>query len=268
MNYAYTLGASGVLTAMYRQDVAANNLANISTPGFKPDRAFTIPRQAARQEDRLAALPSNALLEKLGAGVLLAPNRAAHAQGAIEQSRNPLDLAIDGPGFLTVSASTTQSGDALRFTRDGRLTLDAKGRLVTVSGGHAVLDDSGRPITLAPGKGVEIDADGNITQSGQPVARLGFVNVPDVASLTKVGDNLYKAPPGVSASNLPAGGSGPGGGGGRIVQSALEASGADPIKAMMDVQDAANQVGTVVKMMQINDELMGRAINTLGKVAG
>src|SRR5262249_40596405 len=82
LEYGYNLAASGMLTAMFRQDVASNNLANLETTAFKPDRAFTIPRAAARIEDKLFNLPSNKLLERLGAGVLLAPTRTTFEQGA------------------------------------------------------------------------------------------------------------------------------------------------------------------------------------------
>jgi flagellar basal body rod protein FlgG len=259
MNYGYTIGASGVIAAMHRQDVAANNLANIQTPGFKPDTAFTIPRQAVRQEDGVMNLPSNTLLERLGAGVLLAPDRTNFNQGTLSKSRNPFDLAVDGKGFLTVQGTGTNGQPETRLTRDGRMTLDSKGRLVTVAEGQPVLDSSGRTITLNPGRDFAVDSDGTINQGGAAVATLGFVDVADRASLRKVGDNQY-------AVNGGTGGLGKTTPTGRIVQYASEESGSDPIKAMMAVQSAADLVGTTAKIMQIHDDLLNRAINTLGRV--
>lgn len=259
MNYAYQLGSAGVISAMYRQDVASNNLANIQTVGFKPDEVFTIPRQAAREEDHLQSLPSNQLLERLGAGVLLAPNRTSFRQGTVTQSKNPFDVAIQGEGFLTVSVSASTSGDNIRLTRDGRLTLDNRGQLVGASTGYPVLDEAGRTISLRRDQGVEIDADGTIRQNNTAVAKLGFVDVPDRSALRKAGENLYAAPPGAISSKLTPNGS--------IVQNAIEESAVDPIRAMMSVQNAANQVGTTVRVMQIADEMMNRAISTLGRVS-
>lgn len=258
MNYAFQIGSAGVISAMYRQDVASNNLANVQTVGFKPDEAFTIPRRAAREEDNLYSLPSNQMLERLGAGVLLAPNRTNFRQGTVTQSKNPFDLAIQGDGFLTVSVSGSTAGDNVRLTRDGRLTLDKQGRLIGASTGHPVLDDGGRQITLRRDQAVEIDADGTIRQGNSPVAKLGFIDVPDRTALRKAGENLYTAPPAAISSKAQPTGS--------IVQYAVEESAVDPIRAMMSVQSAANQVGTTVRVMQIADEMMSRAISTLGRV--
>ncbi len=263
MNYGYNIGAAGVLTAMHRQDVASNNLANMQTVGFKPDIAFTIPREAARKEDGLFNLPSNVLLERLGGGVLLAPSRTSFKQGTITPSANPYDLAIEGDGFLTVSGGGTggAAGDQLRLTRDGRMTLSTRGELVTVADGHRVLDTTGRPITLNPGMDMVIDSDGAVRQGGQQVAALGFVDVPKHlrGMMHKVGDNLFALKSAAAGSTIPATGS--------IRQRAIEESGSDPIKAMMAVQSAANDVGTTAKIMQIHDDLMNRAINTLGRVS-
>ncbi|MBY0261522.1 MAG: flagellar hook-basal body protein [Phycisphaerales bacterium] len=254
MNYGFNVGASGVLATMFRQDVAANNLANIQTVGFKPDVATTLPRSAAREEDGLFHLPSNTLLERLGAGVLLAPTRTSFSQGAVTRSGNPLDVAIEGDGFLAVSAEDGST----RLTRDGRLTLDKGGRLVTVTDGQPVLDSSGRPITLDPRRSLDIDERGNVSQSGAVVATLQFVDVPNRAALKKVGGNQYQADAATVSTFRPAGG--------RVLQGNVEQSAADPIRAVMDVQNAASAVGSTVRIMQIHDELMNRAINTLGRV--
>ena len=262
MNYGYNIGASGVLTALHRQDVATNNLANIQTIGFKPDVAFTIPREAARPEDGLFNLPSNTLLERLGGGVLLAPSRTSFTQGTISPSANPFDLAIEGDGFLTVSGGAGGSGgaDSMRLTRDGRLMLNTRGELVTATNGHQVLDASGRPIVLNPALDVVIMGDGTILQGGQQGAKLGFVDVPKQArgAMRKIGDNLFALSSRGAASVQPATGT--------IHQQAIEESAADPIRAMMAVQSAAGDVGTMAKIMQIHDDLMNRAINTLGRV--
>jgi flagellar basal body rod protein FlgG len=253
------IGASGIIAAMHRQDVAANNLANIQTVGFKPDSSFTIPREAARQEDGLLNLPSNALLERLGSGVLLAPNRINFAQGTLVRSRNPFDVAIEGSGFLTVAGAGSKPGTTeTRLTRDGRLTLDANGKLVTVTQGQPVLDEAGQPITLNPGHEFTIESDGTISQGGAAVAKLGFVDVPSRGALKKVGDGQYALPGSSAAVKTSATG--------RIVQYATEESGADPIRAMMDVQEASDLVGTTAKIMQLHDDLMNKAVNTLGRV--
>lgn len=266
MNYGYQLAASGIMTAMYRQDVAANNLANVETAGFKPDSSFTIPRQAARIEDRLSHLPSNTMLERLGAGVLLAPNSTSFTQGSLVRTGNDLDVAIRGEGFLTVSAGTgTGRGGAqqVRLTRDGRLTLNDRGELVTVTGGHNVLSDAGRPITLEAGEKVVIDGDGTIRQGGAEVARIRLANVPDKRQLRKVGHNLYAASNAALNSRFGLGTSGVG----ELVQGHIEGSAVDTIKAMMAVQSAASAVSSATRIMSVHDEITGRLISSLGRVS-
>jgi flagellar basal body rod protein FlgG len=261
MNYGFNIGAAGVISSMYRQDVAANNLANIETVGFKPDISATIPRDAARIEDNLGLVPSNAMLERLSAGIFLAPTRTSFSQGVVARSGNPLDVAIKGEGFLAVSAPGMDGKDGPRLTRDGRLTMDTNGRLVTTTGNRPVLDTSNSPITLDPRLPIDIDTDGTIRQGGAAVARLQFVE-PATAqklALRKLGANLFDAP-GLNVNALPPAT-------GTIVQHATEASASDPIKAMMEVQNAANGVGTNVRVMQIHDELMNRAITGLGRVS-
>jgi flagellar basal body rod protein FlgG len=262
MNYGYQLAASGVMTAMYRQDVAANNLANVETVGFKPDMTYTVPREAARIEDRLGDMPSNKLLERLGAGVLLAPNSTSFTQGSLTRTSNDLDVAIRGEGFLTVAAGGgSPSGQQVRLTRDGRLTLNSRGELVTATGGLNVLDDAGRAITLEPGEKVAIDGDGTIRQGGAEVARIRLVNVANKSQLRKVGHNLYAAS--ATALNARAAAENVG----ELVQGHLESSAVDTIRAMMAVQTAANAVSSATRIMSIHDEITGRLINSLGRVS-
>jgi flagellar basal body rod protein FlgG len=255
VNYGYAIGASGVLAAMHRQDVAANNLANINTVGFKLDVGATVPREAARVEDHLFHLPSNKLLERLGAGVLLAPTRTSFKQGALQTTGNELDVAIRGDGFFVVGSGRDGAQD-VRFTRDGRFVRGRDGYLVMAAGGAQVLDDNDRPIRLDPRQKVVIDGDGSVIQGGREIARLGLADFADRRTLRKQGDNLF-------AASSPAGRVRAAG---QVVQHAVENSAVDPVAAMMAVQDAANAASASLRMMQMHDELAGRAISSLGRV--
>ncbi len=255
MNYGYAIGASGVLAAMHRQDVAANNLANVTTAGFKVDMGSTVPREAARIEDGLFHLPSNRLLEKLGAGVLLAPTKTKFTQGSIEKTGKPLDVAIQGDGFLAVGSEGSQ---IVRYTRDGRMTLDSRGRLVSMTDGAPMLDGQNNPIFLEPGQKITIDGNGAIRQGGREVARLALVDFADRSVLRKAGANRFEAASDIAPKSAATG---------SVVQEAIEASAVDPIDAMMAVQNAANAVSASLRMMSMHDELTGRAISQLGRVA-
>ena len=262
MNYGFNLAAAGVLSALYRQDVASNNLANVETPGFKMDQTATIPREAAREEDGLFDLPSNRMLERLGAGVLLAPTRSSFSQGPLQPTANPLDLAIRGDGFFMVQGKAGANGQGSAptlLTRDGRFTLDSKGRLVTAAEGLAVLDSSRSPITLDPSAGpVTVDADGTIRQRGSSVARVGLVDFADRSRLKKEGGGTFSVPASVLSSAQPATGD--------VLQKMVEKSNVDAVQAMMQVTNASNDAQGATRLMSMYDEMLNRAINTLGRV--
>lgn len=258
MNYGFNLASAGILTSMYRQDVAANNLANIETPAFKIDQTATLPRLAAREEDGLFEMPSNTLLERLGAGVLLAPARSAFSQGPVQTTGNPLDLAIQGEGFFKVNSKADGTGP-VRLTRDGRFTLNRAGQLVTTADGLPVLDSAGRSININPAGGkITVHSNGLIEQNGQSVSQIALVSVPDTSKLKKEGQGLYSGPADVIDANKTANGD--------IVQHAIERSNVDPIRAMMQVTDASSAVSSATRIAQIHDEMMSRAINSLGRV--
>ncbi len=258
MNYGLQISASGVMAALYRQDVLTNNLANLDSVGFKADIPATYLRPAAREEDGVHWLPSNGLLEKLGAGVLLAPNRVDFTQGSLEANQGPLDLAIQGEGFFLVRSEMDGTSDRLRLTRDGRFSLDSRGRLVMASLGLPVLDIQNRPITLSDPKDVTIEPDGTVRQGDAIVARIQVTQVPDTGTLAKEGHSLFLAPNDALANRTPARG--------RIRQHAIERSGVDEVRAILEISSAAREVEANVGLMQQHDRMMERAINTLGRV--
>ncbi len=259
MSYGLQISASGVSTALYRQNVLANNLANMDTAGFKPDSTFQITRRAAREEDGLGDLPSNDLLEQLGGGVLMGANRISFSQGSLRTTNNPLDVAIRGDGFFLVKDESDNSGDSLRLTRDGRFTRDNRQRLVLASSGLPVLDATGREIFIAGKGAVTIDGEGNILAGNRTIARLGVVEVPGREQLRKLGGGLFGAPAGVIDGRKPASG--------QVVQGAIEESAVNEIKTLLDLQAAAREVDTNIWLMQQHDRLMERAIVGIGRVA-
>ncbi|MDX2114940.1 MAG: flagellar hook-basal body protein [Planctomycetota bacterium] len=257
MNYGLYISASGMSAQMARQDVLSNNLANVSTTAFKPDTLAIRQREPARIEDGLTFLPSNKLLERLGAGVMPVATRVSTSQGALERTGNALDVGIEGDGFLLVRAAPGPEG--LRVTRDGRLTVSSEGRLVTASDGFPVLDASDNPITINPTRPLKIRSDGAVVQDDSEIARLAFVAVPEPERLVKTGSGLMAAPEGQTLQRRPAAG--------RILQEHLEASATDAVKAMMSVTSASRAVESGATIIGYINEMMGRAINSLGRVS-
>ncbi len=258
MNYGFYLSAAGALTNLHRQDVAANNLANLNTTAFKPDSVVTRQRLPERLEENHPMVDPQLLLEQLGGGHLVEPTLTSFSQGAITKTVNPLDLALDGEGFFVVSDGSGNPNQ-FRFTRDGRMTMNDRGELVMAATGRRVLDTNNQPITLDPTLEVQIRDDGGVYQNNTEVASLQITSISDPAALHKDGANLFRLDPNAGATRLPATAS--------VKQFSTEQSAVDPIATLMAVTSTAKAVSSNIKMMQYHDDIMGRLINTVARVS-
>ncbi len=258
MDYGLSISASGALTAMYRMDVLANNLANMSTAGFKADTPILKQRLPAVQEDELR-LPSSTMLERLGGGVQQGITRTNFEQGALAESTGNLDLGIQGEGFFVVRERSEGSSDALRLTRNGRFTLDSKSRIVQADTGMPVLSDVNDAITVNPGLPVKINGDGSVMQNGTEIAKIRLMMVADTSRLSKAGHGMFFASPEALASKIDATGI--------IRQGVLEQSTVDPLTATMQITSAAREFESNISMMQQGNKMLDRAINGLGRVS-
>ncbi|QQE10696.1 flagellar hook basal-body protein [Planctomycetota bacterium] len=257
MNYGLYISASGVLTNMYRQDVYANNLANMNTTGFKADMAALMQRDPESVEDDLGMDVSQDLLDKLGGGVLAAPQFIQFKQGDLELTNKSTDVGlVQAKQFFAVGETQKDGSTAIRLTRDGNFSRNNEGYLV-LSNGNKVLDENDQPIQLQAGP-LEITSSGMIRQNGQDVARLQVAEVPDPNTLYKIGKNMF----GFNSDtrqiiDLPT-----------VKPGHLESSAVDPIRAMMDVMAASKAVTSNANMIKYHDTLMDHAVNRLGKVTG
>lgn len=245
------------MAALYRQDVFTNNLANMDSVGFKPDLPSQYARPAVRQEDGLGWMPSNALLERLGGGVMLNPNRVNFGQGALRVTGRELDVAIEGKGFLVVRDSTNGGDDQVRLTRDGRLSRNAQGELVMAGTGLPVLGINGNPIVLEDQGQVTIDARGRISQGGATIAQLQLVEVQNQQSLRKVGNSMFGPTAAMMDAKTVATGT--------LRQGSVEESGVDEVRALLQMTSASREVDANVDMMRTHDRLMERAIASLAR---
>jgi len=173
-------------------DVIANNLANTSTSGFKQarpvfeDLLYQTLRQPGAQSSQSTQIPSGL---QLGTGTRPVSTARIHTQGALQQTGNDLDVAINGAGFLQVLLPDGTTA----YTRDGSLQKDNQGQLVTASG-YAV-----QPSITIPSNAltVTISSDGvvSVTQSGSSAAvqvgTLQLATFINVGGLQSMGENLY-----------------------------------------------------------------------------
>jgi flagellar basal body rod protein FlgG len=251
MNYGLYLSASGVMANSYRQDVIANNLANSETVGFKRDLAIFQERRTALQE-RGGAGYSDPLLEKQTGGLLAMPTRVDTQQGDLENTGNPLDVAVQGGGYFAVA-----NGNNRHLTRDGRFMVDRSGNLIlsTEQGNH-VLDDKGKPITLETGGKISISRDGEIFQNGKSVAKLGFYDVPDPSKFTKQGGTMLIYPDSAQLRRAS----------GQILSGFQEHSNVDPTIELAQLMDTQRQLEANANMIKYQDSMMQRLVNDVGKI--
>ena len=184
MDSGYYAAMTGLVARTEALDTAAANLANAQTPGYRAEREFF----------RSVLLGPDALDSQLGETVnnygLLGGDRLSMAQGVLEETGNPLDLAIEGQGFFMV-----ETPQGTRYTRDGSFHRTQSGQLVTQAG-EPVLSTAGQPIVIPPGE-VSVGADGTVSVAGGAVAAVGVFTFPAGTELTPEGANRYVAPAGV-----------------------------------------------------------------------
>ncbi|MCC8940681.1 Flagellar basal-body rod protein FlgG [Bradyrhizobium ivorense] len=188
MQNTLLVGLSKQVVLERQMDVVANNLANMNTNGYKADRSlFEEYLRSNAHEDNFASSDRR---------VSFVQDRATFhdfAQGPTEETKNPLDVAIDGKAFLVVQ---TPAGE--RYTRDGNLQINNRGQLVNAAG-YQVLGTAG-PITFQQtDHDVAIAPDGNITvlegtsRLDSIRGKLRLVSFAQAQSLLKDGSNLYSA---------------------------------------------------------------------------
>ncbi|MDO9224433.1 MAG: flagellar basal-body rod protein FlgG [Pseudomonadota bacterium] len=186
------IARTGLDAQQTQLDVISNNLANVSTTGYKKSRAvfedllYQTIRQAGAQSSQQTQLPSGF---QLGVGVRTVATERLFEQGALQQTNNPLDVAINGRGFFQIQ----MPDGSLAYTRDGSFQTDSQGNLVTASG-YALLPNMQIPanalITSIARDGiVSVTTQGNPTptQLGQ-IQLATFINT---AGLQSQGENMF-----------------------------------------------------------------------------
>ncbi len=246
------LNTAGALVEEIRQEVIANNLANVETNAFRPDVAVFRKRLNEALEDvgpRDSGQP--ALLEPLGGGVFLDEVVYSRRTGALHTSDNPLDIALEGDGFLVVER------DGQRFyTRDGRLRRDPDGWLVTLDGRSRVLDTRGQAIRVPVGE-LSVSGRGELTVGEESLGRLALAGSLDPDRFEKVGGGLYRwIGDGEPAAATPT-----------VMQSFLERSGAQPIREMVRLIESHRAYEANMQMIRIQDGTLQRAVNDFARLA-
>jgi len=234
MDSGFYAAVTGLMSRVDALDLLANNLANVSTTGYKAQNEFF---QALTAASNPGLSPLNQAVNDYG---IVGGTETDLRAGSIERTGNPLDIALEGSGFLTV-----QTASGISYTRSGNLHLSPDGVLLTADGDKVLgVPPNPKadpvPITIPPGP-VSISADGTISSQGAVVAQLNLVDFPHGTALTAQGSSYFQAPKGSAqpATNL------------TVRQGSLEGSNYNPVQGTVDLI-----------AIQRHAELLDKAIST------
>jgi flagellar basal-body rod protein FlgG len=228
MDLGLQIAASGMVAEQVRQGQLSNDLANASTPGFKADQT----PQRSFGEVLVASTPGGAV-GTLDEGVALGKTYTDMTPASIQETGEPLDFAIESTGFFAV-----QTPQGTRYTRDGQFTQTAAGVLT---------DASGNPVLSQSGAQVKVTAKGTVAPSA-----LGVFEVPGAA---KQGENLYTGTAAGAAK-------------GTVRQGALESSGVEASKVMIDMIDSLRSFQSGQQAIQAIGQTLQESASQVGNVSG
>lgn len=228
------------------QDVTADNLANINTPGFKGNKLFysMLTENMNGTEIKRAVPMSQINLD----------------QGILEPTGNEFDVAINGDGFFKVQENNTEY-----LTRDGRFSLDSDGFLVNSNGAN-VLGDSG-PIQLTelfqsnnttggPNR-LEISKNGTVLINGKPQDKLQIVNVKDPNLLERQGSTYFTVKDEIELSDE---------GIGMVMQGYFEKGNVQPLAEMVDMMRNMQMFESQQRAMKTTDDMLSQVTSRLGRL--
>lgn len=234
--------ASAMLPRIKQQEVIANNLANVSSPGFKRDVVFT--KELSKAQQRNAARKSDwqtPMIDQVYTGF---------EQGQLDKTGNPLDIALEGQGFFIF-----ETGDGNNFlSRAGNLTVDSEGYLAD-SEGHLLLGDAG-PINVGGGT-VSVSESGQVEVDNSVVASIRVVDIEDKSILQKIGKTAFVIPEGTEPGPAVEV---------TIRQGYLESSNVDVVKEMVSMIVSFRNFEADARAVQAQDDSLEKLINNVGRI--
>lgn len=241
MQQGLYVSLSAQISLERRLETIAANVANANTPGYRVD-GVSFSTELAKAGD------NNVAFVDQGQGFI------SRKSGALIPTGNPLDIAVQGEGWFAV-----QSNGGAVYTRDGRMTMDDNGGLVSLTGAP-VLDAAGAPIQLDPSAGApSIAHDGMISQNGRQVGAVGLFQLDPNAKLTRAGNSGFTTDSAAQPildfrSNS-------------VVQGSIEGANVDPVREMTRLIEISRTFDGVTNGVSQTENSLQDAIKTLGGAA-
>lgn len=245
MDSGYYAACSGLVSRTQALDTIANNLANVSTAGFRASHNVFSSLLSTSGSDSISMLNQDANDYGVLSGIELDTT-----QGALVTTNNDLDVAMEGPGYFEVK---TSSGTV--YTRGGSLKVSPQGQLVTPAGDE-VMGESGAPITIV-GAPVSISTDGTISINGAIAGRLKRVEFARGTQMQSAGGTYYTPVNGTPVTSTAS----------KVHQGMLESSNVNPVNSMIELIAAQREVETMRHVLSMfHSEMDKTAVQDLPRV--
>lgn len=246
MDSGYYAACAGLVSRVQALDTIANNLANVSTTGFRATHSIF-----SSMLSQSGGAPMSVLNQDTNDYGLLSGSQLDTSQGSLVNTGNQLDFAIQGPGYFAV-----QTASGVVYTRGGNFQLTAQHQLVT-SAGDPVLGQNG-PISLPAGT-FSVRADGTIAVDGAVAGQLKVVEFPANVQLESAGHTYYSAPASAAAPAAATRSF--------VHQGALESSNVNPINSVIELITAQRDVEGMRHVLSLfNGEMDKTAAQDLPRV--
>lgn len=250
------IAKTGLDAQQTQMDITSNNLANVSTNGYKRSRAvfedllYQTLRQPGAKSSQQTDIPEGL---QIGTGVRPISSVRVHTQGNLQQTGNQFDVAINGQGFLQVQMPDGTNA----FTRDGSLHMDAQGQLVTSNGfpisPAVTIPANAQSVTIAQDGTISVTMQGSAIP--QQVGSLQLANFINAAGLQNIGQNLYVE---TAASGTPSTGTPGSNGLGLLSQGYVETSNVNVVEELVNMIQVQRAYEINSKAINTSDQMLQR----------
>ncbi|PKM52683.1 MAG: hypothetical protein CVV02_00680 [Firmicutes bacterium HGW-Firmicutes-7] len=247
---AYT----GMLAQQQKMDTISNNLANANTTGYKKEAVMF----ESFQEVYMIKIndPEQAGNNRIGKGALgvrVGEVFTNYEQGSLQQTDNPLNMALDTTGMFVVGTQDAQGNTVQKYTRDGSFGLNANGQIISKDG-YYLLGENG-PITVGSAN-IRVTEDGNIFEGENFIDTIRTIDFENLQSLRKIGANLYETTDETTEKEYE----------GKTIQGFIEGSNVSSIEEMIHMISSMRTYETNQKIITTYDTTMDKAVNEIGRL--
>lgn len=251
---AYT----GMINEQNRMDIMTNNLANVSTVGYKKEGATSQSFDSiltVKIKDQSVGLQNVQKIGRNNPGVKIGENYTDYTQGSFRVTGNTYDLALAGDGFFAIEFTNKAGETSTMYTRSGQFSLNKDGYLVNENGDF-VLNTQNKRIQLDTLKDAEIGKDGTIRQNNNTVARIQVTDFEDYNYLQKYGETYYRPIEGAKTTQGTA----------EVRSGYLEMANVQIVSEMVNLISITRAYESNQKLIQTYDNTLEVAVTQLGKI--